>query len=54
MYFGHMLGYIIKEQVETSENVFFLPQHVVKEQNRNATKWRIAFDASSHERGFSF
>jgi hypothetical protein len=58
MYFDHMLDYIIKEQVEvappdgTSEHVFYLPHHAVKKKKNNTTKWRIVFDASSHERGF--
>jgi hypothetical protein len=54
MYFGHMLGEIIKEQVDSSENEFSLPQHAMKIQKINATQWRIAFDAFSHERVFSF
>jgi len=37
-----------------SENEFSLSQHAMKKQKINAKQWRIAFDAFSHERDFSF
>jgi hypothetical protein len=49
-----MLDYIRKVQVEialTEENpdTFYLPHQAVKKEKHGNTKWRIVFDASSHE-----
>jgi hypothetical protein len=53
-YYAHMVDYIAKGQVELapreeSATVFYLPHQAVKKQRRGRTKWRIVFDASSHE-----
>jgi hypothetical protein len=58
MYFDHMLDFIIKKQIEvappdgTSEHVFYKRHRAVKKKKNNTTKWKIFFDASSHEQGF--
>jgi hypothetical protein len=49
-----MLDYIQKGQVEialTEENPdsLYLPHQAVKKEKHGNTKWRIVFDASSHE-----
>jgi len=31
--------------------MYYLPHHAVKKTKRDVTKWRIVFDASSHEKG---
>jgi hypothetical protein len=57
MYYDLMLDYIRKGQVELAptpeaqENVYYLPHHAVKKQQGSIIKWRIVFDASSHEYG---
>jgi len=50
-----MLDYILQHQVEValtgpSTSKFYLPHHVKKER-RKIVKWRILYDASSHEPG---
>ena len=60
MYYAHMMDYIEKghvEQVTTAKSIpdmFYLPHHAVKKQRHGATKWRIIFDASSHNAGSPF
>jgi hypothetical protein len=55
MYHDHMLNYITRGQVETASAeeptgpVFYLPHQAVKKEKHGKTKWRIVFDASSHE-----
>jgi hypothetical protein len=50
-----MLNYITRGQVEAApaENpkstVFYLPHQAVKKEKHGNTKWRVVFDASSHE-----
>ena len=57
VYHTHMLDYIQRGQVEVvgpgkeQEGTFYLPHHAVSKGKRGDTKWRIVFDASSHERG---
>jgi hypothetical protein len=52
-----MLDYIQCGQVEIvdpdkeREGTFCLPHHAVSKGKRGDTKWRILFDASSHEKG---
>ena len=53
-YTGQMLDYINKDHVElapaeTSGDEFYLPHHLVKKEKHGSIKWRIVFDASSHE-----
>jgi hypothetical protein len=38
------------DQVEKQEGTFYLPHHAVCKE-KGDTKWRIVFDASSHEKG---
>jgi len=55
LYYTHMLDYIQRGQVEVvdpdeeHEGTFYLPNHAVSKGKRGDTKWRIIFDASSHE-----
>lgn len=55
MYYSQMLDYIKKGQVElppvtdSSDAMFYLPHQAVKKEKLGKTKWRIVFDASSHE-----
>jgi hypothetical protein len=55
--YTHMLDYMQRGQVEVvdpgekQEGTFYLPHHAVSKGKRGDTKWRIVFDASSHERG---
>jgi len=57
MYENKMLDYILQHHVEvappgfSAESMFYLPHHAVKKEKREAVKWRIVFDASSHEPG---
>jgi len=57
MYENKMLDYILKHQVEVAPPgpseapEFYLPHHAVKKEKHTAVKWRIVFDASSHEPG---
>ena len=50
-----MLNYITRGQVEaapaedSTTTVFYLPHQAVKKEKHGKTKWRIVFDASSHE-----
>jgi len=52
-----MLDYILQNQVEvvppgpSAASKFYLPHRAVKKEKRKAVKWRIVFDASSHEPG---
>ena len=51
-----MLDYIQRGQVEPigpseEQDTFYLPHHAVSKGKRGDTKWRIVFDASSHEKG---
>jgi hypothetical protein len=51
-----MLNYVRQGHVEVAadgnpEEKFYLPHHVVSKVRRGETKWRIVFDASSHEKG---
>ena len=56
MYYSQMLDYIRKGHVETvayeeyTNSNYYLPHHAIKKQKRGVIKWRIVFDASSHER----
>jgi hypothetical protein len=55
VYHTHMLDYIRRGQVEVvdpgeAEDTFYSPHHVVSKGKRGDIKWRIVFDASSHER----
>lgn len=55
IYHTTMLNYIQRDQVElspkdsTAGNVYYLPHHIVKKHKGTNTKYRIVFDASSHE-----
>lgn len=54
MYYAQMVDYTANGQVEEapledSTTVFYLPYQAVKKEKRGRTKWRIVFDASSHE-----
>jgi len=55
MYYDHILNYITRGQVETApaeeptSTVFYLPHQAVKKEKHGKTKWKIVFDASSHE-----
>jgi len=57
MYETKMLEYILQYQVEVAPLVpsasskFYLQHQSVKKEKRNAIKWGIVFDASSHEPG---
>ena len=56
IYYAHMLDYIQRGQVEPigpseEQDTFYLPHHAVSKGKRGDTKWRIVFDASSHEKG---
>ena len=57
MYETKMLDYILQHQVEvappgpSASSKFYLSQHAVKKEKRKKVKWRIGFDASSHEPG---
>jgi hypothetical protein len=57
MYENKMLDYVLQHQVEVVlprpcvTPKFYLPHHAVKKEKRGAEKWRIVFDASSHESG---
>jgi hypothetical protein len=59
VYYTHMLDYTQRGQVEVVEpgeeqgGTFYLPHHAVSKGKRGDTKWRIVFDASSHEKGAS-
>jgi hypothetical protein len=50
-----MLNYITRGQVEavpvedSTSTVLYLPHQAVKKEKDGKTKWRIVFDASSHE-----
>jgi len=52
-----MLDYIQRGQVEVvdpdeeQEGTFYLPHHSESKGKRGDTKWRIVFDATSHEKG---
>ena len=52
-----MLDYILQHKVEvapfgpSASSKFYLPHHAVKKEKRKVVKWRIVFDASSHEPG---
>jgi hypothetical protein len=53
-YYAQVVDYITKGQVEVapreeSATVFYLPHQAVKKERRGRTKWRVVFDASSHE-----
>jgi hypothetical protein len=56
VYHSHMLEYIRQGQVETvepeqeREGTFYMPHQVVSKSKGGETKWRIVFDASSHEK----
>jgi hypothetical protein len=55
IYYAQMADYIAKRQVEEapledSTTVFYLPHHALRKKKRGKTKWRVVFDASSHER----
>jgi hypothetical protein len=55
MYHQQMLNYITRGQVEaasaedSTSTLFYLPHQAVKKEKHRKTKWRIVFDASSHE-----
>ena len=55
MYHDKMLNYITREQVKAApaedptSTVFYLPRQAVMKEKHGKTKWRIVFDASSHE-----
>ena len=55
MYHNQMLNYITRGQVEATpaedltSTVFYLPHQAVKNEKHRKTRWRIVFDASSHE-----
>jgi hypothetical protein len=55
MYHDQMLNYITKGQVEAApakdptSTVFYLAHQAVRKQKHGKTKWRIVFNASSHE-----
>lgn len=55
MYHDQMLNYITRGQVEAApvENsittLYYLPHQAVKKEKHWKTKWRIIFDASTHE-----
>ena len=54
IYYAQMVDYIAKGQVgvaplEDSTAMFYLPHQAVKKVKNGRTKWRIVFDASSHE-----
>jgi hypothetical protein len=54
IYYAQMADYIAKGQVEEapledSTTAFYLPHQAVRKEKRRRTKWRIVFDASSHE-----
>ena len=57
VYYTHMLDYMQWGQVEVvdpdekQEGTFYLPHHAVSKYKQGDIKWRIMFDASSHERG---
>jgi hypothetical protein len=57
MYENKVLDYILQQQFEVATTgpseapKFYLPLHAVKKEKRKAVKWRIVFDASSHEPG---
>jgi hypothetical protein len=57
MYETKMLDYLLQHQVEvappglSASSKFCLPHHAVKKEKRKNVKWRIDFDASSHEQG---
>jgi hypothetical protein len=56
IYHTHMLDCIQRVQVEVVDpdeengDLFYLPHHAVSKGKRGDTKWRIVFDASSHEK----
>ena len=56
VYYAHMLDYIRRGQVEKvepeeeQEGTFYLPHQVISKGKSRETKWRIVFDASSHEK----
>jgi len=58
MYEAKTLDYILQHQVEVAPpgpsalSKFYLPHHAVTKEKRKNIKWRIVFDASSHEPGF--
>ena len=55
MYYEQMLNYITRGQVEAAPTedetspVYYLPHQAVKKEKHGKTKWRIIFDAFSHE-----
>jgi hypothetical protein len=57
VYDTHMMDYMHRGQVEVihqdekQERTFYLPHHTVCNGKEGDTKWRIVFDASSHETG---
>ena len=59
VYYTHMLDYMqrgqveLRDQDEKQEGTFYLPHHAVSRGKGGGTKWRILFDASSHESGVS-
>ena len=52
-----MLDYMQRGQVEVvdpdekQEGTFYLPHHAVSKGKQGDIKWRLVFEASSHERG---
>jgi len=48
-----ILDHVVQQQVELAQatgeptGVIYLPNHVVKKEQRGMMKWRIVFDASS-------
>jgi len=52
-----MLDYILQHEAEVAppgpsvSSKFNFPHHAVKKEKRKNVKWRIVFDASSHEPG---
>jgi hypothetical protein len=55
VYHDQLLNYITRGQVaaapakDSTSTVFYLPHQAVKKEKHGKTKWRIAFDTSSHE-----
>jgi hypothetical protein len=52
-----ILYYILQDQVEvaspgaSASSKFYMPHHAVKKEKHKKVKWRIVFDACSHEPG---
>ena len=57
VYYTLMRDYVQRGQVEVVDTeerqgrTFYLPHHAVPKGRLGETKWRIVFDASSHEKG---